>query len=134
MKTLYLNVEKEFFDMYKTGIKKEDYRAIKKYWVHRLIDLAKSKDAENGNTPIRLTVKVYDFVQIKNGYQKNAPTLLFKWEGTDIGLPNPEWIGNKFDREKHVFRIKIGKLINNDNSNTNNSNSSANIHNNRFVR
>lgn len=109
MKILHLNVEKEFFDMYDAGIKKEDYRSIKEYWVKRLVDLAYSKGGKTGNPLIFHKPKIYDFVQIKNGYQKNAPTLLFEWKGTDIGLPNPEWIGNKFDGKENVFRIKVGE-------------------------
>ena len=37
MKTLTLPLKKKWFDMIKTGVKKEEYRAANEYWATRLV-------------------------------------------------------------------------------------------------
>lgn len=37
MRTLTLSLKKKWFDMIKTGVKKEEYRAANEYWATRLI-------------------------------------------------------------------------------------------------
>lgn len=36
MEVLTLSLKREWFDMIKSGVKKEEYRAIKPYWIKRL--------------------------------------------------------------------------------------------------
>lgn len=104
---LRLTLKKKWFDMYVDGIKKEEYRQIKDYWVNRLIE---------GGDPANWTKKdgdgiqwkEFDLVEFKNGYGKNAPTITFEFKGIDIGEAVPEWSDNwKGD----LFRIKVGKRI-----------------------
>lgn len=37
MKTLHLNLKKEWFDLISSGVKKEEYREIKQYWSDRFV-------------------------------------------------------------------------------------------------
>lgn len=112
MRTLRLNVKKEFFDMIKNGVKKEEYRELKPYWVKRLVDLAYGKGGKTGNPLIFHRPKAYDLIGFKNGYQKNAPTFLIECKGISIGKPNKDWIGEQFDGKDDVFIIKLGDIVN----------------------
>ena len=59
-KTLYLTLKKQWFDMINDGIKTEEYREIKPYWIKRLEG------------------RKYDIVEFRNGYQKDAPKMRLK--------------------------------------------------------
>ena len=72
MKSLHLTLCKKWFDMIKSGIKKEEYREIKPYWETRLR-------------------KKYDAVKFVNGYCKNSPSFLIELEGICEGVGRPEW-------------------------------------------
>ena len=128
MKTLHLNVKKEFFDMIKSGEKKEEYREVKIYWFKRLVKKYKAiafkinngygfiNDNEvlefvtNHRTAGRFSFKEYEYIQFKNGYQKNASTLLIECRGIRVGKPNPNWVGKQFDGKDDVFIIKLGDI------------------------
>lgn len=87
---LYLNLKKQWFDMIASGEKKEEYREVKEYWTKRL----------DG--------KSYDQVHFRNGYSKDARTMLLECKGITIGEGNPKWggvIGHK------VFVIKLGEIL-----------------------
>lgn len=58
MKTLHLTLKKKWFDMIASGEKTEEYREIKEYWNRRLLG------------------KTYDVVKFRNGYSKNAPSMI----------------------------------------------------------
>jgi len=109
MKTLHLNVTKEFFDMIQSGVKKEEYREIKPYWENRLLTRCSVDYTRYLINDLYYRPADFDLVEIKNGYQKNAPKLLFECKGIDIGKPNKEWIGAKFDGKDDVFIIKLGE-------------------------
>lgn len=66
MRILRLIVKKIYFDQIKSGEKRIDYRVFKPYWISRLWG------------------KKYDAVEIKNGYRKDSPRMLFKWRGVRI--------------------------------------------------
>lgn len=36
--TIHLPIKRKWFDMIASGVKKEEYREIKKHWVSRLVD------------------------------------------------------------------------------------------------
>jgi len=38
VKTLYLTLKKKWFDMIVSGVKKEEYRESKVYWLKRLVE------------------------------------------------------------------------------------------------
>ena len=93
MKTLTLNLKREYFEQIKSGIKTEEYRLCTPYWSKRL---------ENKN---------YDKVVIKLGYPKNSEIekiLEFKYSGYEIKTINHKHFGN--DPVK-VYAIKLNKNI-----------------------
>lgn len=66
MKSLTLNLKKEYFNDIKNGLKKEEYRVVKPYWEKRLLNAD------------------YDKIVIKMGYPKSTESdkiLEFSWNG-----------------------------------------------------
>jgi hypothetical protein len=96
-KVLRLTIKKKWFDMIASGEKKEEYREFKKYWINRLCT--------------DLSFKKYDFIEFKNGYGKNAPTMLVEFNGLRIGEAKPEWSDNW---QGDVFIISLGKIVKNE--------------------
>lgn len=117
-----------------SGEKKEDYREIKDYWVKRLLwhytperyddigvwyELIDDLINPHRHADIKSLLKFFNCelahfksVEIKNGYQKNAPKKIFEFNGIRIGEPKKEWCGNQFkDLDKNFFAIKIGNEI-----------------------
>lgn len=105
MKILDIVVSKEPFDMIEAGIKKEEYREDKPYWIKRLVTLVYD------GLKFSYKPKHFDYVQFRNGYKKDARKLLIEYKGIDIGKPNPDWTVGLFDGKKDVFRIKLGEII-----------------------
>jgi hypothetical protein len=95
MKTLHLTLKKKWFDMIVLGIKKEEYRELKPYWINRL-------GSPNDNCVN------YDLVTFRNGYAKDAPTITIQCKGITIGKARPEWSDNW---QGDVFIIKLGKIV-----------------------
>jgi hypothetical protein len=111
---LRLTLKKSWFDMIKTGEKKEEYRELKDYWCQRLIpDFSHIHKFDKKLT----SFKQYDFVEFKNGYSKNAPKIILECKGIKIGKPKLEWcidtIG--FDKDDGAyddcFIIELGKIL-----------------------
>lgn len=92
MDTLHLTLKKKWFDMIISGIKKEEYREIKPYWVKRLM----------------ATKKSYSRVLFKNGYGPNVPRALIELKGLMAGLGVVEWGAPE---GKEVFILKLGKIL-----------------------
>ena len=93
MKSLILNLKKEYFQEIKSGAKKEEYRLCTPYWQKRL---------ENKN---------YDKVIIKLGYPKHLEVekiLEFKYLGYEIKTIKHKHFGN--DPVK-VYSIKLESSI-----------------------
>lgn len=120
MKTLYLPLKKEWYEMIESLIKPEEYRGITAYWIVRLF-----RD-ENGRKITRLTAnflasnikilkwwiesgklvfKPFDFVKFSYGYTKR--TMTFECKGITIGKGRKEWGAPDND----VFIIKLGILL-----------------------
>ena len=94
MNILTLNLNKEYFDEIKSGIKKEEYREVKDYWNKRLS-------------------KKYDYIVIKCGYPNVADIskeLWFKWNGFIKKKINHKHFENK---EIEVYAINLNKVIEN---------------------
>lgn len=92
LKVLRLAVRKEYFEQIKAGIKKEEYRLIKPYWIKRL------------------STK-YDEVWITCGYPKKTETdkiLKFKYNGFYIKKINHKEFGIS---DVEVYAIKLGEKI-----------------------
>lgn len=90
---LTLPIKKKWFDMIKSGEKKEEYREIKKYYDKRLerkVNFCKATD--NGY-----------YILLRNGYSKNSPTLKVSCIVTK-GYGRPEW-GAEPNKKYYVLKI-----------------------------
>ena len=99
--------------MHEEGVKTEDYREIKDYWIQRLIETDLFYEfptreeliemAEDGS--IEEFFKDFDAVTFSYGYTKR--TMTFECKGIEIGKGNPEWGAPK----EYVFIIKRGRRL-----------------------
>lgn len=123
MKTLYLTLKKQWYDMIERGEKLEEYREIKPYWEKRLIDYAGLRKyyAENRKEllfkqiffPHRPVIenimsafsRGYEAVRFSYGYTRR--TMTFEVVSIDTGIGRPEWGAP----DTPVFIIKLGKRI-----------------------
>ena len=87
---LHLTLKKQWFDLIKSGEKKEEYRAIKPYWDSRLSN------------------RHYDLVKFRNGYGKDAPWLLLECRGICIDKGRCGW--GAVPKEDY-YVIKLGRII-----------------------
>ena len=78
MKILHLNLYRKYFDAIVNGTKTIEYRDKTDYWKKRIEG------------------REYDIIKFRNGYAKDAPTMLVEYSGYDIT-----------DR----YEIKLGKII-----------------------
>ena len=79
-KILHLNLFRKYFDQIAEGTKTIEYRDKTDYWKKRL---------EN---------REYDVIKFRNGYAKNAPTMLVEYKGLNLGNP-------------FAYEIQLGKII-----------------------
>ena len=121
MKILHLTLKNQWFDMILSGEKKEEYREIKPYWSVRLTTLP-TLYCQNTEKVI-MTMKssgefecdyaaFFTHIQFRNGYAKNAPTMLVECKSIRIGTPRPEWSGNM---QGDHFIIELGNIIKTEN-------------------
>ena len=82
-KILHLNLYRKYFDEIAEGTKTIEYREKTDYWKKRI------------------EKREYDVIKFRNGYTKDAPTMLVEYKGYIIG-PNP-W-GEQYE-------LKLGKII-----------------------
>ena len=122
--TLHLTLKKKWFDMILTGIKKEEYREIKPYWLVRFIewkgmskslkeemctDLKRKTSAARWNFDNNYCQNIeYSFIEFKNGYSKNAPSYEIECLGIEIGEGKTKWGAEK---GKQYFILKLGRII-----------------------
>jgi hypothetical protein len=91
---LTLPIKKKWFDMIKSGEKKEEYREIKPYYQFRL-----NEKAYTGTHYIRL----------RNGYSKSSPTLECDCY-IEIDYGKPEW-GAEPNKLYYVLKILSVKEV-----------------------
>ena len=77
-KILHLNLYRKYFDAIVNGTKTIEYRDKTDYWKKRIEG------------------REYDIIKFRNGYAKDAPTMLVEYNGYDIT-----------DR----YEIKLGKIL-----------------------
>jgi|TARA_R110000824_G_scaffold10719_1_gene46929 ASC-1-like (ASCH) protein len=77
-KILHLNLFRKYFDEIVEGTKTIEYRDKTDYWKRRIED------------------KEYDVIKFRNGYRKDAPTMLVEYKGYNIGSE---------------YELKLGKII-----------------------
>lgn len=95
---LTLPIKKKWFDMIKSGEKKEEYREIKQYWFTRFKNYFGCIYDEN--LVIHLGKGIVIF---KNGYQKSAPKIMCKVNIT-TNFGKPEW-GAEPNKLYYVLKI-----------------------------
>lgn len=90
MKTLTLSLKKQWFDMIKAGVKKEEYREIKPFWKKRLRNVV----LKTALSTVYEGFQRYDALVFTLGYPKADDTerrLEFKNPKIRIGTGKPEW-------------------------------------------
>lgn len=103
---LILPIKKKWFDMIKSGEKKEEYREIKPYWTKRLNNefdkMLKSIIPSDVERDLR---KYYQYLIVifRNGYQKNSPIMKCECK-IKIGQGKEEW-GAEPNKEYYVLEI-----------------------------
>lgn len=101
-KTLFLPLKKEWYEMIESGIKTEEYREIKPYWVKRLVT------ADINDPTIDWSKwESYRFRCVKFSYGYTKRTMTFKCKGIRIGKGRPEWGAP----DKEVFIIELGEKL-----------------------
>lgn len=125
-KVLTLTVNKEWFSRILSGVKKEEYREIKSYWVARLFYdrfgklspvlvkeltdyIIKYGDTENfeAKNGIEVSFVPYTHVLFINGYGDDKPRIEKEIESIDIGKPRKGWCPDDFlGKEFFVIRFK----------------------------
>jgi hypothetical protein len=136
MKTLHLNLKKEWFDMIFSGEKPEEYREIKEHWAIRLLEKSyhddirgkyrfqplisifniltgycnnsRSSAVEYGIDSGFINFKNYDKITFSNGYAKNRPQFEIEFEGIEIREGNPKWGAESGSK---YFVLKLGKIL-----------------------
>ena len=90
MKTLTLSLKRKWFDMIKSGEKKEEYREIKPFWKKRLRNVG----LKTALSTVYDGFQRYDRLVFTLGYPKADDTerrLTFKNPKIRIGTGRPEW-------------------------------------------
>lgn len=107
-KVLTMTLKKRWFDMIKAGVKKEEYREVKLYWISRLLKntqyLTNLEDVEAVGANFIECSKI----QFVNGYGKDAPRFTIECLGIEIGHGKPEW--GAYPDQK-TFILKLGTII-----------------------
>jgi len=102
---LHLTLKKEYFDDIKSGKKKLEYRQIKRYWITRLGDIG-TKANSNKSDVVEFVPKRFDSIIFKNGYKKDAPTIVVECKGITIqrNINTPLGFGD-------FFVIELGEIL-----------------------
>lgn len=118
---LELTVTKQWYEMISSGIKKEEYREIKRYWLNRLFEpLAKkykylpdfaigpSLDSTKYSTiPVYTKARQFDAIRFTNGYGGNRPSFLIECKGVKVGTGRKEWGAPNV----RVFILELGRIL-----------------------
>ncbi|WP_297449656.1 hypothetical protein [uncultured Alistipes sp.] len=119
MKTLYLPLKKEWYEMIECGEKKEEYRQLTQYWMRRLCAHRNNSEAcpkhwkaskhisceDCANIHGSLLIGKFDAVCFSCGYTNRRMT--FECDGIKIGQGHKEWGAPDHD----TFIIKLGRKI-----------------------
>ena len=86
---LTLTIKKKWFDMIKSGEKKEEYREIKPYWTKRFYNNLYDIKIVDNITKINI-FEAQGTVIFKNGYQKDAPQIKC-FINLEKNIGKPKW-------------------------------------------
>lgn len=104
---LTLSIKKKWFDMIKSGEKKEEYREIKPYYTTRFYGKAYEHNLKHGF--IKECKERYITILLRNGYSENSPTLKVSCIVTK-GYGKEEW-GAESNKEYYVLKILSVKEV-----------------------
>ena len=108
-KILYLTLKAKFYDMIEAGIKREEYREMKPFWIKRLVECI---DYELGFRQLNATVKFKDFTHVhfaRGGhFGSSLPQMRWELKEIVIGEGKEEWGAEK---NKSYFVIKLGEKV-----------------------
>ena len=105
MKTLHLVLKGKWHDMIESGIKKEEYREIRPYWINRLCETAADSGICSGDNRNYVEICHFDEVRFHRGYTNT--TMEFRVKDITIGIGKPEWGAP----DNKVFIIKLGDKL-----------------------
>lgn len=118
-KVLQLSVSKQWFDMISAGVKTEEYREIKPYWIIRLFDIP--DDFANIIEAIPMLVENhllnipkflewasgFTHILFINGYGDDKPRVEKEIESITIGKPKKGMCPDEFlDMDYFVIKLK----------------------------
>lgn len=120
MKVLYLPLKAEWYNLIESGVKTEEYRQVKPFYIRRLgciggpmkyleqfnYDEHLEVIEENIARGMSVNMNGYTHVQFSYGYTKR--TMLFQIDNITVGYGKVEW--GAPDDEK-VFIIKLGPRV-----------------------
>lgn len=100
MNTLHLTLRSKWYDLIKDGVKLEEYRDVKPFWIKRLT--AHNNAFDN--------CRDFAYVTFARGghFHQSIPQMTLKCEGIHIGTGNPDWGA---EPGKEYFVIKLGDRI-----------------------
>ncbi|WP_321437282.1 hypothetical protein [uncultured Bacteroides sp.] len=104
MKILDLPIKAKWYEMIEKGIKLEEYRQIKEFWIKRLFENPQLYNLQLLFSS-KFKFKHYDAIRFRYGYTKR--TMLFKLDSISIGVGKSEWGAPK----EKVFILKLGEEI-----------------------
>lgn len=99
---LILPIKKKWFEMIRSGEKKEEYREIKPYYNKRFGNVLVGFSL--GNVEVMLYANIEFRVLFRNGYSNNSPEIECKCT-LDRGTGKKEW-GAEEGKEYYILRIK----------------------------
>lgn len=103
---LILPIKRKWFDMIKSGEKKEEYREIKPYWTKRLNNefdrMLKSIIPSNVERDLRKYPQ-WLTVRFRNGYNQCSPEMICNCK-IKIGTGKPEW-GAEPNKKYYILEI-----------------------------
>lgn len=89
--------------MIDSGVKVEEYREIKEFWLVRLTNYSKKES----NFPA-VSFLNFLYVEFQHGYSKTARRMTFEMKSISIATGNPDWGA---ESGKKYFVIKLGKRL-----------------------
>ena len=127
-RVLFLTLNRKWYVKIASGEKKEEYRALKPYWLNRLLDIEHPEEEkgenkvipfnieydiiENGYSPETVLraysskLKEFDLIVFLNGYGE-VPTIIIESKGIEIKTGREDWGALA---EQFYLTLKLGEI------------------------
>lgn len=112
-KILHLNIKRKWFDMIKSGEKKEEYRDIKPFYERKFINIKEKEKRhiwKNGFWILQghMAFRPHDIIIcFSNGYAKNRDQIFIECTGLKKGIGKKEWGASLNDQ----FILSLGNIL-----------------------